>query len=105
MQLSRLVFLPCAAWVLLMVCGPATAQQLPEAPTPQSSGQKSTPMPPAKPAESSPPPQPAAQAAPQNSADQSVPPKEKVVIPAGAERHYRQGVLYEREHDVPDAVQ
>ena len=50
-----------------MACGLATAQQqLPEAPTAQSSGQKPAP---AKPAEPSPPQKPAAQASPQSPAD------------------------------------
>ena len=40
MQLFRLVFPPSGSWVLLMACGLATAQQLPEAPSTQSSGQK-----------------------------------------------------------------
>src|SRR5208337_3547700 len=92
MQLSLWVLLPCGAGILLMAGGLATAQQLPEAPSAQNSGQKSAP---AKPAESAPPPTPPAQAAPQNPADQTAAPKP--VVPAAAERHYRQAIQYEKE--------
>src|SRR5208283_4148128 len=51
------------ASVLLLTCGLATAQQLPEAPSAQGASQKPAPT---KPAESSPPQSPAAQTAPQN---------------------------------------
>ena len=101
MELSRLVFLVRGASVLLLALGLATAQQLPEAPSAQGSSQKPAPT---KPAESSPPQTPAAQAAQQNPADQPAPVKPKPIIPASAERHYHQGVLYEREGDLGDAI-
>src|SRR5271165_2018921 len=111
MRLSRSVFPLLAAWFLLVACALATAQQLRDAPTAKSSGQKATPTKPdeskaaeSPPPEPSPPAQPAAQVAPQNSAGQSQPPKEKVVIPASAERHYHQAVQYERAGNVGNAM-
>jgi tetratricopeptide (TPR) repeat protein len=94
---------------VLLACGLAGAQQqLPDAPAtpPAQKGTSGNPVEsplPQKPAPQAPtqsPPQTATPSATEGSANA----KDKPFIPAAAERAYRQGVLFEREGDVGDAI-
>src|ERR1039458_995084 len=115
MRSFRPILLVIIGCVLAMPCAMGIAQQLPDNPKPQSSGQKTTPpaaaspsapqtVPPTSATPSTPQPTPPAPAP--SPAEPSLPlkEKEKVIIPVAAERHFRQGVQNERDGDIEAAI-